>query len=228
MTAKHDYIPHNDADFDRWFKFLNQYVTQKCTGSTPAWTHIPAPARTALQDAYAAWYTAWSKTAGPHTKVDTEAKNDAKKAAEQAARPFVNQYLRFPPVTNEDRTAMEIHNPDLIRTPIPAPDTRPEFAFFLKDIRRIGVDFWDQGQGGPGGGKAKPYGYQGAVIYWLVSAAAPADPGELTNSVLATRTPHVLEFAEPQRGQTVYLALRWQNEKGEKGPWSEIQSTVIP
>jgi hypothetical protein len=27
-----------------------------------------------------------------------------------------------------------------------------------------------------------------------------------------------------EQGKTVYIALRWQNEKGEKGPWSEIEN----
>jgi hypothetical protein len=33
-----DYIPSNDAVFGHWFKFMNQYVNQKCTGASPAWT----------------------------------------------------------------------------------------------------------------------------------------------------------------------------------------------
>jgi hypothetical protein len=121
-----DYIPARDKDFNDWFKFLNQYVAQKSGGSTPAWTHIPQAARTALADAYAAWYTAYTNTIGPHTPVDTEAKNDAKTAAKAAIRPFVNQYLRYPLVTNEDRTAMSIPNKDIIPTPIPPPEARAE------------------------------------------------------------------------------------------------------
>jgi hypothetical protein len=46
--------------------------------------------------------------------------------------------------------------------------------------------------------------------------------------VLATRTPHILEFTEEERGKTVYVAICWQNEKGEKGPWSEIESAIVP
>jgi hypothetical protein len=121
-----DYIPSNDAAFDQWFKFMNQYVNQKCTGSTPEWTHIPQAAREEMAGAYAAWYTAWSNFQGPHTKVDTEAKDDAKKAGKKKARAFVNQYLRFPPVTNEDRTAMAIPNHDTHPAPVPHPGDIPE------------------------------------------------------------------------------------------------------
>jgi hypothetical protein len=56
----------------------------------------------------------------------------------------------------------------------------------------------------------------------------PSGIAELTNSVLATRTPHILEFTELDRGKTVYIAMRWQNKKGHKGPPSEIQSAIIP
>jgi hypothetical protein len=88
-----DYIPGNDAAFNTWYKFLNQYVNGKCTGQSPEWTHIPQDALAAQQSAYAAWYNAYALTFGPHTPVETEAKNDAKKAAKAAVRPFVNQYL---------------------------------------------------------------------------------------------------------------------------------------
>ncbi|MDR1143428.1 MAG: hypothetical protein LBK77_04305, partial [Spirochaetaceae bacterium] len=107
-----DYLALIDAVFDQFFKFMVQYVTKKCTGSTPEWTHIPQAVLTAIADMYGAWYTAYAKMSGPYTQVDREAKNDAKKASKKAIRAFVNQYLRFPPVTDEDRTAMHIPNHD--------------------------------------------------------------------------------------------------------------------
>jgi hypothetical protein len=58
--------------------------------------------------------------------------------------------------------------------------------------------------------------------------APPADHNALTRSVLATRTPHTFEFTEEERSKTVYMAACWQNEKGQKGPWSEIVSAIVP
>ncbi|MDR1636942.1 MAG: hypothetical protein LBR93_06355 [Treponema sp.] len=78
------------------YQFSKNYRLKACT-------HIPAPARPGLNGAWAAAYRAF--LGGPHTKMDTKAKKDAAKAV---IRPFVNQYLRFPPVTNEDRTAMGV------------------------------------------------------------------------------------------------------------------------
>jgi hypothetical protein len=219
-----DYVPANDAVFDKWFKFMNQYVNGKCSGQSPEWTHIPQEALTTLTGAYAAWYTAYSMTIGPHTKVDTEAKNDAKKAAKAVIRPFVNQYLRFPPVTDEDRTAMGIPNHDNTRTRIGAPATKPVFAIEVKTIRSLTIPFHEEGVKSRG----IPYGFNGAVVSWDVPAAPVTDPKKLTHSELATRSPHVLSFEEADRGKMVYIALQWQNESGRKGKFTAIQTAFIP
>jgi hypothetical protein len=219
-----DYIPTKDSIFDGWYQSLINYVDTKTSGSNPAWPTVPVEAAETIIDAFQPWHTAYVKTQSPHTAVDTEAKNDARAAAERLIRAFVNQYLRFPPVTNEDRTAMEIPNHDTTPTPIPVPTTRPEFGLKVKDLRRLDVDFHDQDSAS----KAKPYGYDGAVIFWSVLDTPPLRQEDLTRSELATRTPHTLSFEETERGKRVYIALRWQNEKGEKGPWSELQDAIVP
>jgi hypothetical protein len=222
MAHKHDYVPARDADFDKWFVFLVQYVTAKCADET--WTHIPQAALTALTAVRSAWSTAWKNVQGPHTAVDTEAKNDAKKAAKAVIRPFVNQYLRFPPVTDEDRTAMGIPNHDSTRTPIETPQTVPVFAAEVRGIRSVTLVFHDEGTKS----SAIPYGFNGAVVSWDVSGTPVTDPKKLTRSELATRSPHVLHFEEEDRGKTVYIALQWQNESGEKGDFTAVQTAIIP
>jgi hypothetical protein len=224
--AKHvkDYIPSNDAKFNAWFKFLLQYVTGKCAGSPPDWDHIPQAVLTAMANVYTAWYTAYAATIGPRTQVQTEAKNDAKKAAKKAIRPFVNQYLRFPPVTDEDRTAMGIPNRDTTRTPIGKPPTTPVFNTVIKGIGRVTIIFHDEGTES----RRIPYGMNGAVISLKVSDTPITDPKQLDRTELATKSPHVSYFDEKDRGKTVYIALQWQNESGVRGEFSEIQSAIIP
>jgi hypothetical protein len=129
------------------------------------------------------------------------------------------------------RVDFGLNSKDEIKTTIPVPKTRPEFSFRVRDVRRIEVHFQDQGSDT----KARPYGFSGAVISYDVlepdrfaDRKPPAEPRRLTRTELATATPHVLEFTEEERGKTMYAALQWQNLKGDRGPWSEIQSTVIP
>jgi hypothetical protein len=208
----------------QWFKFMNQYVAEKCGGSAPAWTHIPPAARTVLADAYAAWYTAYANFLGPHTTVDTEAKNDAKKAAKKVIRPFVNQYLRFPPVTDEVRTAMGIPNRDTHPTPVPAPKDVPETAVSTPlprvlrfNFRRLGAKRW-----------GKPRGVHGMELKWRISDAPPKDTDDLFHSDFATRSPLELTFPESDRGKRVYYAARWETGTVKKGKFSEIFSAIIP
>jgi hypothetical protein len=47
-------------------------------------------------------------------------------------------------------------------------------------------------------------------------------------SVFSTRSPYVFTFDENMRGKTVYFCLRWENTRGQKGPWSAIYSAIIP
>ena len=50
----------------------------------------------------------------------------------------------------------------------------------------------------------------------------------LTHSVFSSKTPHIMTFPDIERGKTVSMAVCWENPKGEKGPWSEIISTIVP
>jgi hypothetical protein len=226
--AHHDYIPQNDAEFDLFFKNLVQYVSKMCTiippATAPEWDHIPVAARTKLVDSYSAWYTAYVPTRTPHIPSETLTKNQAKAASCDDIRRFVNRYLRDDPVTDAQRVDMGIHNRDPHPNPKPKPPTRPEFRLAVKATRLIDVHFKDEGSET----KGKPDDYDGAVIYWAIAAAPVINPEELPRSVLATRTPHTLEFAENDRGKTLSVALCWQNGKGWKGSPTEVQTAIIP
>jgi hypothetical protein len=221
-----DYIPDKDAAFDNWFRFLNQYVDEKCGGNFPAWTHIPPEARNVMSGLYSTWYTAYEPTLKPHTPVDTAAKNNAKKAAKDAIRPFVNQYLRFPPVSNEDRIAMGIRNRDQHPTPVKPPEKGPSYSIVQMGPGLLGI-IYRNGENGRKG--SKPPGVRCARIYYGVFDTPPANQEALPASVWATRCPHAVRFRESDRGERAYFALKWeiQKENGESG-WSEIVSELVP
>jgi hypothetical protein len=221
-----DFIPGMEAAFDSWLKFLIQYVTQKCSGASPEWTHIPQAVLTALANVYAAWYTAYSKMQGPHTKVDTEAKDDAKAVAKAMVRPFISQYLRFYPVTNEDRTAMGIPNHDPHPTPINPPETGPSFSIIQIGPGTLGIVYRNGEKGKRG---SKPKGVENVRIYMGVSDEPVTDQEKLPWSKKATKCPHIIRFREADRGKRVYFACKWELRKeGGESPWSEIQSEIIP
>jgi hypothetical protein len=223
MAHNKDYIPDRDADFDGWLANLTSYVDGRVTAG--AWTHIPAEKVTALKGHNTDWHTAYAKTLGPHTSVDTEEKNDRRKVAEGFVRPFVQQYLKFEPVTNEDRTAMNLHNRDTTRSPIGKPATRA----LITDLKALGgfqVEVRFRDEAAPDS-HAIPYGYNGCLLNYTWGLEKVMDYSLLKETKLMTRNPWTLDFPPEGEGKFLSCATRWQNERGELGPWGDIQHIVI-
>ena len=220
MAHTQDYITARDAEFDGWLANLTGYVAAK-TSST-AWTHIPPEKVTALNTHTAEWHAAYAKTLGPHTSVDTEEKNDQRKAAEGFVRPFIQQYLKFDPVSNEDRTAMNLHNRDATHTSIGKPVSRA----LITDLKALGgfrVEIRFQDETTPDS-HAIPYG---CLLNYTVAPEKAAGYAALTQTKLMTRSPFVLDLPPEAEGQFISCAARWQNERGELGPWGEMQESAI-
>jgi hypothetical protein len=220
-----DYIPTKDSDFDRWFENLKNYVVKMTSSNPPAWTHIPADKVTELCARFDAWHGAFLKTEGPHTTVDTELKNDEKKKSQDFIRPFVSQYLRFDPVTDEDRTAMGVPNHKTTHTPVHVPHGAPELLPDTSTRRQINVFYRPDGSSHRG----RPEGVTAIVIRWAKLKEAPKDEAELTNIAVDTNPPLTLSFEEHERGEKVFMCSRWQiHREGEMGPASGIIEAVIP
>jgi hypothetical protein len=113
---------------------------------------------------------------------------------------------------------------DTTRTPVKAPTTCPEFMIDTVVIRCLSILFWELGSKS----KAKPHGVHGAEIRWAILDHAPVSVEELIHSNFDTSSPFKLTFDESERGKAVYICLRWESTRGEKGPWSEIVMAIIP
>jgi hypothetical protein len=223
MAHTQDFIPSRDAEFDGWLANLTGYVDGKSTSGM--WTHIPAEKVTALKGHNAAWHTAYAKTLGPHTSVDTEAKSDARKAAEAFVRQFVAQYLKFDPVTNEDRTAMNVHNRDTTHSPIGKPATRA----LITDLKGLGgfqTEIHFQDEATPES-HAIPYGMNGCLLNYTVGPEKVTDYALLKDTILMTHSVFTLSLGPETEGKFLSCAPRWQSKRGELGPWGEIQHIVI-
>ncbi|MHC6202009.1 hypothetical protein ACYULU_02295 [Breznakiellaceae bacterium SP9] len=56
----------------------------------------------------------------------------------------------------------------------------------------------------------------------------PIDPSTLLESKLLISTPRIEEFLPSDQGKRAVYAAAWQNEKGEQGPFSDVQVHIIP
>jgi len=167
--------------------------------------------------------------ASPGDRVIAARVAEAYKAMVTFMRRLRRRRFFSPPMLDSDWLSLSLRPPDTIRTPHINVTEAVEFELILRNIREIVVNFWIKGETH----RAKPHGYDGAVIIWDIydlrgGDVPPSNPHQLTMHTMASRTPHTLEFAEEQRGETVFIALAWQNERGHTGAWSEIQSAIIP
>ncbi|EIP99817.1 hypothetical protein OpiT1DRAFT_04348 [Opitutaceae bacterium TAV1] len=217
-----DYIPASDESFHEWQQRLMTAIDNRAT----EWS-LPAAAVTQLQGKQTFWNEGWEHASNPATRTAANVllKNEARKSFEGAIRAFVKSYLAYnPAVTDADRVnaGLPVHKAKPV--PVPVPTTYPEFEVTLPAQGRVVIHFHDAGKKTG----AKPFGVHGAEVAWVISAAAPGSHTELTRSSFDTHSPLTLDFDLSQRGQLLWLCLRWENTRGEKGPWSAIASTVIP
>jgi hypothetical protein len=158
------------------------------------------------------------------TTLTVQAKNDARKLLEANIRQAINQYLAYnPAVTDIDHEGLGIPIHSKSRHPAPVEKTFPWTKASTALIRHLSFDY-----GSSETSKTKPAGQHGMELASVISDTKPANIRELTHSHFDTHTPLVIEFEEEERGKTFWYAVRWENNNGEKGPWSEIMSVVIP
>ena len=96
---------------------------------------------------------------------------------------------------------------------MPLVDHRIEITFYTRDTAHK---------------KGKPKGQHGVEIKWGLSETPALDVDELAHSIFDTATPVYLDFQGHEGGRKVYVAMRWENTRGEKGPWSSIEEAFVP
>jgi hypothetical protein len=173
-----------------------------------------------------AWDTAWETYGNPETRtpVYTFNKTEARKAFEPLLRQMVQILQSSPRVSNIDLVSMGIVPPSHARNPAPVASSYPAARPDTSILRVVRIFFHDIA----GTRKAKPKGQHGAEIRWMLLDALPESVNELAHSAFDTNSPHTLVFDDKDRGRTIYFCMRWENTRGEKGPWSAINSVIIP
>jgi hypothetical protein len=215
-----DYIPTRDEDFLAWALALLAYITANSVrlGITDAQIAEHVALVTAFQIALA-------RTKGDERgPVATDIKRQARIAAVHDLRVLVQVLQVNTAVTHSDKIAMQISTRDKSRTPVPAPTGIIELVIVAGAIGWLILMYKDSLTSRRG----KPYGVHGAEIRWMISDTPITNPDLLTNSEFSTRTPHKLIFPGADSGKRVYLSMRWENSRGEKGPWCPVQSAIIP
>ena len=221
-TGSRDFIPTNATQFEQWVVNISNYITP---AKATLW-NIP----TATMDEFKSqkleqFLTAQAEITNDPTRAQLAQRNKFQRELTTLIRFIIRFYLRRPEVTDADLIAMGIPPIDNIRTTHKTVTEKVDFVITISGIRHLVVDFWQQGVEHS---KAKPRGYDGAVLVWNISDERPPEAEQFQHHTMASRRPFTIEFTDEERGKTVWIALAWQNERGIRGPWSEFKSAVIP
>jgi hypothetical protein len=218
---KRDFIPEADIMFNAWQANL---LLKLSAGSTE-W-NIPSTAITLLQTKQARWETAFAVAQDPatRTKGSVKEKQEARKDYELELRKQLKAYVTYNLlISDRQREDMALPVHKTTHSPAPIALDAPWLKAHTDLLRHVTFDY-----GGSETSKAKPDGQHGMEMVWEIADEKPAHVRNLSHSAFDTRSPLTLEFDEEERGQTLWYAARWENTRGEKGPWSEILSVVIP
>jgi hypothetical protein len=216
-----DYIPASSGKFLEWVKVLIAYLILHGMSwrlDPDMWAELEVMLREYEQ--------AYEKAEAPNRgSVDVLVKNEKRDALKKAIRQFVKEYLiNNHLVTDEDRKQMGLPIHDTKPTPAPVSVKSP--SAITKWVAPGVIAFHFGNQEGKKGNKEE--GEYRVEMAWAILEVKPLDWDELTHSSFATRSILQLSFKGTDRGKTLYFALRWENTRGEKGPWSEMMTTIIP
>jgi hypothetical protein len=200
----------------------NTRVTQFGLTGYSSWiTTVFQGAWSSFDSAFVAWLNPASRT-----PVIITALGNAEREFADAYKKMYNILRTCPLVADTDLEAMGLpRRPSGGKTPTPAPSSYPDYTVDTSVIRQLTIHFRDHERGMRG----KPRGVHGVEIKWgFATDALPKDGDMLLNSIIDTHTPHTFTFDGDDRGRTVYFCLRWENTRGQRGPWSEVVSAIVP
>ena len=225
----HDWLPKNHETLYDQATLTNAYLTSQNIsrmGLAGFQTWISGT----FQTAYTTFKTAFESWKNPaeRTPLKTATLQDAEKAFKPIYRHlYVGILKENPLVTNADLLAMGLpERGDGERHPATVPKTTPAATVKTPEPGIVEIHFRDDSV--DNASRAKPHGVHGAEICWGVFDEPPINWAQLLHSSFDTASPFRLSFEGDQRGHRLYFALRWENTRGEKGPWSEIQDAIIP
>ncbi|MDR1414870.1 MAG: hypothetical protein LBI96_03580 [Odoribacteraceae bacterium] len=218
-----DYIPRKDAGFQQWsknFVIALEMIQEEIRFPKESFNDLKA-----LSDIYNEAYEVAINTS-TRTKTAVLAKDQARAALEKEIRRDVKEFIANNRLVNPVyRNDLGLRAQKSTREAPPVAEHVPGYHVYFPEIFTVAINFFDV-QGGRRGRKA--IGQHGVEIKWGVNAAGVVNANDLPNSSFDTRSPFIINFPQHEQGKIFSFALRWENSRGEKGPWTTVFRVGIP
>ncbi|MDR1053509.1 MAG: hypothetical protein LBL39_04985 [Planctomycetaceae bacterium] len=173
-------------------------------------------------------------------EVDTADCNAAFKVLTEKMRFFKKHYFLEPPLMDRDLISLGLKPPSGTHVVIPPPvaqataDVVPKGEHLLElHLRQVNNTEPDPHR--------SDYGFR--IYFGILTlpgtppeklrpgkrelANAPTTPEELPHSRFTRRKKELFDFDYEDRGKTVFFCVRYENAKGEPGPWGTMFSAII-
>lgn len=183
---------------------------------------ISEPNQEAIDTGLAVWNEIFplSQNVNTRTKTIVENKDASKSVLLQAMR---TTFADIPQsaLTNEDRNTLNLEARSTTRTPAPVPTSRPVGQVNTSNRLEHIISFTDEG-----GSHARPAKVRGCQI-WYKEGEPVLSVKELRYLATDTLSPFKHLFDVEDAGKTIHYWLRWENTRGETGPWSNVVSATV-
>jgi len=131
-----------------------------------------------------------------------------------------------PPLTDADFVSLDLKPEDTNPTTIHAPEARPVATVKIKGAGTFDIKIEPEMDIS---GKEKSY-WGCKIVYEVFEqgAAPPTSIKQLDESIFIRKKKETFVFQPEDSGKKAWFAIRYENSKGEKGPWCPMFSVLIP
>jgi hypothetical protein len=179
-----------------------------------------------LQATYEAANSLSLKPAGSRSPADNAELRAAINEMVACMRDIKKRYFYSPPLTEADFLRLGLKPKDVEPTSVPAPagqakvETRyagpAQLEAIVSHVEGTAFDL------------KTIHGYQLAFMLCDADQTPPASGKEFTESKFSRRKKFPFTFEREDMGKKMYFAVRYENSKGEAGPWGPVTSAVVP
>ena len=127
-------------------------------------------------------------------------------------------------VSNADKSSLGLTIVDQTRSVIPAPASNPMLNIVAATVGEHELRFADINTPDR---RAMPFGVVGLQLFVAIEAQRVTDPAAASFYALVTHQPIAVKFDASQDGKRATYFGRWQNRKGDVGPWSNAVTFTI-
>ncbi|WP_432670919.1 hypothetical protein [Flavobacterium sp. SM2513] len=210
-------FPSKESELNTYFKLVVAYLTLHINR-----LHVSETNKTLINELYNEWFILYplSKNLYERTTMIVTNKNRVRDSLMNTLRKVFADIPKSE-LTLQDRLTLHLPERKSNRSAPVIPTTHPLGHIFTGNLYQHTIFFTDEN-----GSHAKPKRVRGCQI-WCKIGEPITDLKDTTFLGTCSAPPFLHKFALSDAGKTVHYRLRWENTRGEAGPWSPVVRATV-